>query len=254
MKPADFELHQPRTLDEAIALLDAHGATGKVLAGGQSLVPLLNFRLARPEHLIDLSKIAALRSLRRTSDGLAVGAMVTYQQAQRSPAVAEAAPLVSAALPHIGHDAIRARGTIGGSIAHGDPAAEMPAVAVALDAQVMPRDIRAIRPARRYEFVADGTTEAPWVSVRIGDAVMVGVQAELSAATGMALRGASPFAHTFVATLVDGGAKYMADEGAYDRITYEAMNSRYARGSAERLAAALVAHLNAIREQRRTTL
>jgi len=152
VKPADFDLHQPRTVEEALDLLAEHAAVGKVLAGGQSLVPLLNFRLARPEHLIDLSKIAALRSLSRTAGVLSVGAMVTYAQAQRSPAVTEGAPLLSAAIPHIGHDAIRARGTIGGSVAHGDPAAEVPAVAVALDAEVIARSVRGTRTIAAAEF------------------------------------------------------------------------------------------------------
>lgn len=152
MKPVDFHLHQPRTVEEALALLDEHGADGKVLAGGQSLVPLLNFRLARPDHLIDIGKIAGLRTLRRTADCLAVGATVTYAHAQRSPAVAESTPLLSAALPHIGHHAIRARGTIGGSIAHGDPAGELPAVALALDAEVIARSVRGTRAIPAAEF------------------------------------------------------------------------------------------------------
>ena len=137
MKPVAFELHRPETLEEALALLAAHADDGKVLAGGQSLVPLLNFRLARPEHVIDLGRIGALKALRRTPEQLVIGAMVTYEQAERSPAVEAAAPLVAAALPHIAHQAIRARGTIGGSMAHGDPAAELPAVAAALDADMV---------------------------------------------------------------------------------------------------------------------
>jgi carbon-monoxide dehydrogenase medium subunit len=159
VKPVDFELHRPETLAEALELLTAHGADGKVLAGGQSLVPLLNFRLARPEHLIDLSRIASLRSLRRTADALVIGAMVTYAEAERSPAVAAAAPLVSAALPHIAHQAIRVRGTIGGSIAHGDPAAELPAVVTALDATMVAVSARGTReiPARDF-FVANLVT------------------------------------------------------------------------------------------------
>jgi aerobic carbon-monoxide dehydrogenase medium subunit len=137
MKPVDFELHRPGTLDEALEVLAAHGHDGKVLAGGQSLVPLLNFRLARPEHVIDLSRIGSLRNLRRTRSGLLIGAMVTYDQADRSAAIADGAPLVAAALPHIAHQGIRARGTIGGSVAHGDPAAELPAVFTALDATML---------------------------------------------------------------------------------------------------------------------
>lgn len=119
---------------------------------------------------------------------------------------------------------------------------------VALDAQVIPGDIGAIRPTRHYQFVPDGTVDADWVTLQLGEAVLVGVQPELSAATGIALRAASPHRHTLIATLVDGGAKYMPEESAYDRITYEAMNSRYARGSAERFANSILANLSAVPE------
>ncbi|MCU1605811.1 MAG: Carbon-monoxide dehydrogenase (acceptor) [Modestobacter sp.] len=152
MKPVDFELHRPDTLAEAVALLAEHGEDSKVLAGGQSLVPLLNFRLARPEHLIDLGRIASLTTLRRTSERLQIGAMVTHAQAERSAAVAAAAPLMSRAIPHIAHQAIRARGTVGGSIAHGDPAAELPAVAVALDAEMVVVGPRGTRHVPAAEF------------------------------------------------------------------------------------------------------
>lgn len=159
MKPVDFHLHRPRTLSEAVALLAEHADEAKVLAGGQSLVPLLNFRLARPEHLIDLGRVTSLSALRRTVDGLSIGAMVTHSQAERSPSVAQDAPLMARAFPHIAHQAIRARGTIGGSIAHGDPAAELPAVAVALEATMVavgPRGTREI--AARDFFVANLVT------------------------------------------------------------------------------------------------
>lgn len=138
-----------------------------------------------------------------------------------------------------------------------DSALTVPAVplalqrhSVSLDAQIIPRDIGDIRPTRSYEFVPDGTTEAPWVTLRLGEVVLVGIQPELSAATGIDLRTASPYPHTLLATMVDGGAKYMPEESAYDRITYEAMNSRYARGSAERFAKAIVANLADAHERR----
>lgn len=134
MKPVDFELHRPTTVAEAIGLLGQYGEEAKVLAGGQSLIPLLNFRLARPEHLIDIGRIASLTTIHRTADQLTMGAMVTSDSAHQSTAVREAAPLLAEALPHIAHRAIRARGTVGGSVAHADPAAEMPAVIRALDA------------------------------------------------------------------------------------------------------------------------
>lgn len=137
MKPAEFDLHRPERLDEAGALLAEYPDDSKVLAGGQSLVPLLNFRMARPDHLIDLEQIAQLGEVRVDSDHLSVGAMVRHSFAERSAAIARHCPLLSAAIPHIAHPAVRNRGTIGGSLAHADPAAELPAVARALDAELV---------------------------------------------------------------------------------------------------------------------
>jgi len=149
VKPVDFQLHRPSSLPQAVSLLERLGEDCKLLAGGQSLVPLLNFRLARPEHVIDLSGIRSLGTVWRTPDQLVIGAMTTHAQALRSRAVAEAAPLIAQALPHVAHLAIRARGTVGGSIAHGDPAAELPAVVLALDATLV-----AVGPAGEREIAA----------------------------------------------------------------------------------------------------
>lgn len=159
MKPVDFELHRPETIEETVALLAEYGEEGKVLAGGQSLVPLLNFRLARPEHVIDLGRVQSLTEVRLTPQLLSIGAMVTYARAERSPEVAEAAPMITRAIPNIAHQAIRARGTVGGSVSHGDPAAELTAVAVALDATMIivgPRGTREV-PARDF-FIANLVT------------------------------------------------------------------------------------------------
>lgn len=152
MKPVDFELHRPDTLDEALHLLAEHGDDGKVLAGGQSLVPLLNFRLARPAHLVDVARIASLAELRRTAAGVTVGAMVRQASAERSPAVARHCPLLAVALPNIAHPPIRNRGTVGGSLAHGDPAAELPSVATALDAVFVAASVRGRREIPAAEF------------------------------------------------------------------------------------------------------
>ena len=130
MKSVDFCLHRPGNVDEATRLLDSYGDEAKVLAGGQSLVPLLNFRLARPAHVVDIGRLP-LSLVSVAADGVVIGAM-TRQSAL--PALADTCPLLAAAAPWIGHPPIRARGTVGGSLAHADPAAELPAVAVALDA------------------------------------------------------------------------------------------------------------------------
>lgn len=133
MKPPPFEYHAPTTIDEALALLAEHGYEAKPLAGGQSLVPTMNFRLAQPAVLIDLNRLAELSYIRPDGDGgLRLGAMTRQRQVERDPQVAERSPLLHETMPFIAHPQIRNRGTIGGSLAHADPAAELPAVAVAL--------------------------------------------------------------------------------------------------------------------------
>jgi aerobic carbon-monoxide dehydrogenase medium subunit len=152
VKPVDFNLYRPGTVDAALALLASHADDAKVLAGGQSLVPLLNFRLARPDHVIDIGRIAALGELRTTPAELIVGAMVRQSGAEASPAAAAHCPLLAAALPLIGHPPIRARGTVGGSLAHADPAAELPSVAVALDATFVALSTRGRREIAAPDF------------------------------------------------------------------------------------------------------
>lgn len=134
MKPAPFEFHQPRTVEEALDLLARHGPAAKPLAGGQSLIPAMNFRLARPRVLVDLNKVAELAYVRTAGDRLHVGAMTRQRVAERDAAVAAHAPLIAEAMPHVAHAQIRNRGTIGGSLAHADPAAELPSVFTALGA------------------------------------------------------------------------------------------------------------------------
>jgi carbon-monoxide dehydrogenase medium subunit len=135
MKPPPFEYHLVGSVGEALALLTDHGDEAKVLAGGQSLVPLLALRLARPAHLVDINGVSELATV-SDGGGLTVGALVRHRVAERSLRVRAANPLLADALGLIGHVAIRNRGTIGGSIAHADPAAELPTVLVALDGEV----------------------------------------------------------------------------------------------------------------------
>jgi len=137
MKPPPFGYSAPTTLDEALALLEEHGEDARPLAGGQSLVPLMSLRLARPSHLVDLAGISELGSIVVDDDYLVIGAMVREGAAERHDDVHRFAPLLTQALPLIGHPAIRSRGTIGGSLAHADPAAELPAVALLLDAELV---------------------------------------------------------------------------------------------------------------------
>ncbi len=135
MKPAPFVYHAPTTVDEVTGLLTVHGEDAKVLAGGQSLIPMLNMRLARFDALIDIGRIGDLRNVHRANGTLRIGAMVRQCDVDESAEIATAVPLLAAATPFIGHFQIRSRGTLGGSIAHADPAAEYPAVALALDAE-----------------------------------------------------------------------------------------------------------------------
>src|SRR5438067_3440046 len=144
MKPPLFEYHAPASVDEAIDLLAEHGDEAKVLAGGQSLIPLLSLRLARPAHLIDINGATDLAGV-EANGALELGAMVRHRVAERSEQVANRNPLLAAAMRFIGHAAIRNRGTIGGSIAHADPAAELPAVLLALDGEAVVESRRGTR-------------------------------------------------------------------------------------------------------------
>lgn len=153
MKPAPFAYFAPDSLDEALQYLADFGYDAKVLAGGQSLIPAMNFRLARPSILVDLNRVAALSGLRQSSrGGLHIGAMTRQRAVERSALVAACAPLLHAAMPSIAHVQIRNRGTIGGSLAHADPAAELPAIAVALDAVLTVRSTQGSRVVRAADF------------------------------------------------------------------------------------------------------
>ena len=153
MKPAAFEYHEPDTIEEAVALLEAHPFEAKALAGGQSLVPAMNFRLAMPAILVDLNRLPELDTIAVAPDGvLRIGAMTRQRALERSPIVTARAPLLQEAMPHIAHPQIRNRGTVGGSLAHADPSAELPAVMVALEASIACMGRRGTRwvPAREF--------------------------------------------------------------------------------------------------------
>jgi carbon-monoxide dehydrogenase medium subunit len=136
VKPAPFQYHVPSTLADAVALKAQLGGEASLLAGGQSLVPMLNMRLARPGALIDLNRIPELSYVRVDDRGVAVGAMTRHRQLERSDEAQRANPLLREALGQVAHTIVRNRGTIGGSIAHADPAAELPSVLVALGGEV----------------------------------------------------------------------------------------------------------------------
>jgi len=209
LKIPAFSYHRPENLDEALGLLRDHGEDAKVLAGGQSLLPIMALRLGRPQHLIDIGRLPGLASI--TVDGrgeVVIGALVRHAAAESSTDIACHAPLVSEALPHVGHTAIRTRGTVCGSIAHADPAAELPAVALATDAIMVAESSDGVRHIRASDFFEgylqtalrpdelltevrfprwpDNTGAAvSEVSRRHGDFAMMGVACMISVADGI---------------------------------------------------------------------
>ena len=134
MKPAPFDYYAPTSVEEACSLLSQYGDDAKILAGGQSLVPVMALRLAQPSVLIDINTVRELDYIHGDDHGLAIGAITRHRSVERSAAVREKSPILSAAVEWIGHPQIRNRGTIGGSLAHADPAAELPALAAILEA------------------------------------------------------------------------------------------------------------------------
>jgi carbon-monoxide dehydrogenase medium subunit len=153
VKPAAFAYARARSLDDAIALIGGE-PEARVLAGGQSLIPTLNMRLSAPRLLVDINHVGGLDGIALCDGVVEIGALVRHVQAERSPEIARHAPLIAQALPHIGHPAIRNRGTIGGSIAFGDPAAELPACLVALGGGVViagPKGARAVKADEFYK-------------------------------------------------------------------------------------------------------
>lgn len=171
MKPGRFHYHAPHTVDDAVALLAEHGDEAKPLAGGQSLVPMMSLRLASFGHLVDLNRVVGLDAIERSNGDVRIGALVRQAVAEHDSMLAAGAPLVARALPHIGHFQIRNRGTVGGSIAHADPASELPAVALALDAT-----IETARPGGAREIAAADFFEGTWQTALADDEILTAVR------------------------------------------------------------------------------
>lgn len=171
MKPTRFHYHAPTTLAEAVGLLSEYGDEAKVLAGGQSLVPMLSLRLANFGQLIDLNKVSGVSDIARSNGHLRIGAMTRQAVAEYSTDVATHSPLVARALPHIGHFQIRNRGTVGGSLAHADPASELPAVALALDAV-----IEATGPSGTRRLAAEDFFVSTWETALADDEIVSAVE------------------------------------------------------------------------------
>ena len=160
MKPAPFDYFAPETLDEALALRAEHGRDSAVLAGGQSLMPLLNLRRLSPKVLIDLRLVPALDGIRELDGGVAIGTMTRQRTAERSELVGARCPLLVQALAYIAHPAIRNRGTIGGSLAFASPSAELPAAALVLNARMVARSVRGERVIEARDFFTGLPTTA----------------------------------------------------------------------------------------------
>ena len=158
MKPAPFDYIAATSVDMAAAALADGGDDAKIIAGGQSLVPLLNFRLLRPSILIDINRIESLAFISETATDIRVGALTRQYQLETSPVIARHLPVLSCAMTHVAHLAIRNRGTIGGSLAHGDPAAELPMMALLLDAELHIGSVSAARITAARDFFLDALT------------------------------------------------------------------------------------------------
>jgi CO/xanthine dehydrogenase FAD-binding subunit len=158
MKPAKFEYVAPTTLDAAVAALAAANGEGKILAGGQSLLPLLNFRMARPAVLVDLNGIKDLSFIKLRGDSVAIGALTRHREIEHSPLIASELPVMSVAMRHVAHLAIRNRGTIGGSLSHADPAAELPMMAIFYGASLVVQGLAGRRTIAAKDFFVDALT------------------------------------------------------------------------------------------------
>ena len=184
MKPAPFLYEAPTSLSEAVDCLAGYGDEAKVLAGGQSLVPVLALRLARFEALVDLNGVDELAFIRQDDGHVVVGAMTRQATIEVDPLVLRSMPVLAAATRHIGHFQIRNRGTLGGSIAHGDPAAEYPAVVVALDAT-----ISVVGPSGRRQIAAADCYDGPMTTTLADDEILESVAFPVwGAGSGFAVR------------------------------------------------------------------
>ena len=160
MPATAFEYHAPSTIQEAVSLLSQYGGEGKILAGGHSLLPIMNLRLAQPKALIDIGKIPALSGIREESGTIVIGAMTTHYLIESSDLLKDKVPILPETATVIGDVQVRNRGTIGGSIAHADPAGDFPAVAVALDMQLKAVGPQGERTLKAREFFVDILTTA----------------------------------------------------------------------------------------------
>jgi 2-furoyl-CoA dehydrogenase FAD binding subunit len=183
MKPRPFDYLRPDTVEEVLALLAEYGDDARILAGGQSLVPMLNLRIVEAEALIDVSRIAALDVIRDVDGKIEIGAAVTQNKLLAWPQLAEKLPLVAAALPHVGHFQTRNKGTVCGSIAHADPSSELPLALAVLGGEVVLKSPRGTRVLAAKDFQQDMLTTA-----RAGDELVTAVRFPVTSGSGVGFR------------------------------------------------------------------
>jgi CO/xanthine dehydrogenase FAD-binding subunit len=212
MKPPRFDYYAPQSLDEALALLEKFASDARVLAGGQSLVPLMNMRLASPREIIDINKIASLDYIEEHDGYLCLGALTRHRTIERSPLVFERCPLLSQAVAFVGHTQVRSRGTIGGSIAHADPAAEYPTVLATLDGMIVAQSVHGRRTIEWESFFL-----GPYMVDLQGNEMVVEIRLRTSAepATGVfselsRRHGDFALVEAAVQLQIDGGGKCAA--------------------------------------------
>lgn len=208
MIPATFSYARPTTIDEAIALLTKHGSGAKVLAGGHSLLPAMKLRLAQPEVLIDIGRIAGLNTIAERDGRVVIGAMATHAEIESSALVARACPLLGQVAARIGDAQVRNRGTIGGSLVHADPGADFPAAILALDAELRlasPRGSRSVKAAAFFEAMMQTVVQPDELLFEI-----TVPKTATSTAYVKSEQKASGFAICGVAAIVDAQAKTVA--------------------------------------------
>ena len=268
MKPPPFEYHRPEVLEEALGLMAEHGDQARPLAGGQSLVPLLAMRLVRPGHIVDLHRVAELRQISVADGRVRIGAMARQRDLEHEPRMPG---LVRAAIPHIGHFQIRNRGTVGGSLCHMDPAAEWPAVALALDAVLVATSVRGRREIAADDFMLgpqmtglepdellvevivpvgdEGFGFAEVTRRGMGDFALVGAACQANA---VAVFGAGPRAHrlTAVEDFLNSGGGARAEVAALAATEIQATDDLHTSAQYRREVAAML--VGAVVEQART--
>jgi 2-furoyl-CoA dehydrogenase FAD binding subunit len=217
MKPAPFDYLLAVSAEEALAALAQHGDEARIIAGGQSLMPMLNMRLLQPRIIVDVSAIADLRKIDTRDEHLSVGASVTQSELMASPGLAARSPLLAGALPWVGHFQTRNRGTVCGSVAHADPSAEIPLCLVALEGEVVLRSAR-----RRRTVAAESFFIGPLTTLRSSDEMIEAVRFQLrKPGTGYAFREVAmrhgDFAITACAAVVDADRIRFAVGGVGDR-------------------------------------